>query len=80
MCALVAGDGGAGKSILMQIAATCVANGKPFVGKTVEKGPALYVTAEDPEEVVHIRQERINNALGLSMEEAARAALRDERR
>lgn len=72
MCALVAGEGAAGKSILMHTAATCVANGKSFMGHAVEQGPALYITAEDDEDVLHNRQERINGTLGLSMEEASK--------
>lgn len=69
---LLAGDGGSGKSILLQLAATCVATGRPFLGYAVEQGPAFYITAEDPEPVLHLRQERINAALGLDMREATK--------
>ncbi len=68
---LLAGDGGSGKSILLQTAATCVAMGLPFLGREVTQGPALYVTGEDPEAVIHGRQARINKALGLEMGDLA---------
>lgn len=64
---LLAGDGGSGKSILMQVLATCVALGKPFAGYAVDPGPSLYVSAEDPADILHIRQDRINRALGVTM-------------
>ena len=68
---LLAGDGGGGKSILMQMAATCIAIDQPFLGRAVAAGPALYITGEDPEAVVHSRQERINRALGIEMADLA---------
>lgn len=68
---LLVGDGGSGKSILSQLMATCKAMGLPFLGRAVERGRALYITAEDTDDVVHARQERINRALGLTMEDLA---------
>jgi hypothetical protein len=62
----VAGLGGAGKSILLQLAATCIAEGLPFLGKTTLQGAAAYVTGEDDENTLHHRQARINDLLGLN--------------
>jgi RecA-family ATPase len=68
---LMAGDGGGGKSILMQTAATCIALGQTFLGRTAAAGPALYLTAEDTDAIVHARQARINRALGIGMADLA---------
>lgn len=65
-CTLLAGDGGSGKSILSQTMATCVATGRAFLGRAVNRAPALYLTAEDPDEILHSRQDRINKALGVT--------------
>jgi len=61
----IAGLGGAGKGILMQIAATCTASGLPFLGKDVRQGPVAYYGCEDDDDVLHHRQARINELLGL---------------
>jgi RecA-family ATPase len=45
--ALVAGDGGIGKSTLMQHLATCCVMGAPWLGFHVEKGAALMLACED---------------------------------
>jgi RecA-family ATPase len=69
---IVAGAGGAGKGILMQTAATCIASvDKPFLGRATEHGRAVFITAEDPEHIVHARQERICKALDISIEDLA---------
>lgn len=68
---LLVGDGGSGKSILLQMAATCKAAGLPFLGRPVERDRALYITAEDTDDVVHARQQRINQALGITMQDLA---------
>lgn len=64
---VLGGDGGAGKGVLLQTAATCVAAGLPFLGHATRQGGAVYVSAEDPEGVLHARQARINADLGLDM-------------
>jgi AAA domain len=45
MGALVA-PAGVGKSTVAQLLATCVAEGRPFLGRPVLTGPAIYVAAE----------------------------------
>jgi hypothetical protein len=64
---VLGGDGGAGKGVLLQTAATCVAAGLPFLGHATRHSSAVYVSAEDPEGVLHARQARINADLGLDM-------------
>jgi RecA-family ATPase len=68
---VVGGDGGAGKGILLQTAATCIAGRVPFLGISTRWGAAVYVTAEDPDSALHGRQVRINKALGVRMEDLA---------
>jgi RecA-family ATPase len=62
---LIAGDGGAGKSILCQLLVTSVAAGLPFLGRTVMSGPAVFITGEDDLDVLRSRQRRICEALAL---------------
>lgn len=65
--AYLTGAGGAGKSLLAQILATCVAVGMPFMGIACEQKPSLYVTCEDDEDELHRRQAAICNGLGIHM-------------
>jgi AAA domain len=66
MVTLLSSIGGAGKTLLMQLAGTTVAAGTGrFLGKRTVVGKAAGVFAEDPEPVLHIRQPRINGSLGI---------------
>jgi hypothetical protein len=62
---LVAGDGGAGKSILCQMLSTCVAVGAPFLGRATMQGRAVFITGEDDQDVLRMRHSRICQTLGL---------------
>jgi RecA-family ATPase len=62
---LIAGDGGAGKSILCQLLSTCVAAGRPFLGRAVMSGPAVFISGEDDQDILRNRQARVCKALGL---------------
>jgi hypothetical protein len=62
-------DGGAGKSLLGQTVMTCIALGRPFLDRTVVSGSAAGIFAEDPDNVLHLRQRRINSVFDTSMEE-----------
>ena len=64
---LVAGDGGAGKSILCQLLATCVAAGSPFLGRATMQGRAVFTTGEDDQDILRFRQQRICEALDLDL-------------
>lgn len=63
---LLGGHGGAGKSIVGLALAAHVAGGEhTWAGHRVEDGRALYVSLEDPGEVVRFRLRRIVEAYGL---------------
>lgn len=73
MTTLLVGDGGAGKTLLMQTAITCVVNDIPWLGKAPTPGTAAGVFAEDIEAVLHNRHHRIKEAFGLTDEQVAGA-------
>jgi RecA-family ATPase len=66
---LLGGQDGVGKSLLGQQLATSAAAKVPFLGLPVERVKALYLTCEDPLEELQRRQEAINRAQGLTMEQ-----------
>ncbi len=59
------GTGGIGKSLLAQIAATCVVTGRDFFGAAVDPAPVIGIFGEDDDEELQRRQWRINQAFGL---------------
>lgn len=65
---LLVADGGVGKSLLQQTLMTCIPTGHLFLGRVTAPGSAAALFAEDPEGILHHRQMRINEALGLEME------------
>ena len=69
MVTLFVADGGAGKSLLAQLAMACFPTGKCFLGKTTKPGAAVGIFAEDPDQVLHIRQVRINKLIEIDMED-----------
>ena len=71
MTTLFVAQGGSGKTLLGQTALTCVAAGLPFLGRDVLPGLAIGLLLEDPDEVLHLRQARINQALGVDYDELA---------
>ena len=64
---LLGGQDGVGKSLLAQQMATCAAAGLPFLGIEIEHVKAIYITCEDSSDEMHLRQESINAALGITM-------------
>jgi RecA-family ATPase len=50
----------------MQTLATCITAGLPVLGRTVIRSPVAYYSCEDDDDVLHHRQARINDLLGLS--------------
>lgn len=64
---LLTGPGAAGKSLMTQQLATCVAMGRPFLGTTVTGCRALYITCEDDLDELHRRQKSICAALNMSL-------------
>jgi RecA-family ATPase len=61
------GPGSAGKSLLAQQLATCVALGVPFMGVSTRQSNAMYLTCEDDLDELHRRQVGICGALGVDM-------------
>jgi RecA-family ATPase len=53
------GDGGTGKSTLLQQLAAAGADGAPLFGRRVAPGPVIYVNAEDDADELHRRMDRI---------------------
>lgn len=64
---LLGGQDGVGKSLLAQMLGTCAASGRDFLGLPIERCRAIYITAEDPSDELHRRQEPINESLGIGM-------------
>jgi RecA-family ATPase len=72
MVTLLTSQGGAGKTMLLQMAGTIVAaGGMRFLGKATLTGRAAGVFAEDPESVLHVRQPRINEFLRIDYDRIA---------
>jgi hypothetical protein len=66
MVTLLTSVGGAGKTLLMQMATTAIASSNlSFLGKRCLIGKAAGVFAEDPETMLHLRQTRINDQWGI---------------
>lgn len=64
---VLGGDGGAGKSQLLQSVASCVALGAACLGRATHFGRAVYLSAEDPDAVLHSRQQRIAAEMQVDM-------------
>ena len=73
--ALVAGDGGIGKSLLMQQLATCAVLGRPWLGLGLQRGRALVLACEDDGDELHRRQWSINESLDVEMADVLDAGL-----
>lgn len=67
MVTLLVGHGGAGKSMVAQTAMTAIASASDVFGRATVPGTAAGLFAEDPDGVLHARQERINRHLGIDM-------------
>ncbi len=65
------GDGGVGKTLLAQQLATAVASGRGFLGLSPRAGAVLGLFCEDDVDTLHMRQDGINRALGISYRELA---------
>ena len=64
---LLSGDGGTGKSLLALQLAFAVASETKWLGKAVTAGRALFVSAEDEQDELHRRLERITRAQGFKL-------------
>jgi RecA-family ATPase len=66
---LFSGEGGTGKSILELTKDIAHVTGKDWLGSMPERGPAIYVGAEDDEKELHIRLASIAKHYGVTFEE-----------
>jgi len=73
--AMVSGDGGIGKSLLMQQLCSSSALGRDWLGFDVKSGPALMLACEDDGDELWRRQARINMDLCCSMNEVGEGGL-----
>jgi hypothetical protein len=72
MVTLLTSVGGAGKTLLLQTACTAIGGGQQtFLGKAAVVGKATGLFAEDPDDVLHLRQSRINEYLGTDYDQLA---------
>lgn len=62
--AMLSGDGGLGKSLLMQQLCTSAALGRAWLGLSTQKCKTFAMFCEDDEDELHRRQERINEHYG----------------
>ncbi|GLI99146.1 AAA family ATPase [Sphingobium sp. BS19] len=66
---LLTGKGAAGKSLVSQQQATCIALGLPFLGVETIQTNAIYITCEDDTDELHRRQIAICASLGVKIED-----------
>lgn len=72
---LVAGDGGMGKSLVMQQLCTCAALGRPWLGLSCQPGRALFFSCEDDKDELWRRQYDICRSMGVSLGDVGEAGL-----
>lgn len=73
---LISGDGGIGKSLLVQLLCAIASLGRgSWCGFKVQPGKALMIACEDDHDELWRRQQAINRHLGCDMDEIAEAGL-----
>jgi RecA-family ATPase len=72
---MLSGDGGKGKSLLMQQLLSSAALGRDWLGLGVASGKGLLISCEDDEDELWRRQEKINNDLLCSMTDVCEGGL-----
>ncbi len=72
---MISGDGGIGKSLLAQQLATCCVLERPWLGRSIVGGRALYLACEDDHDELWRRQADINRHLEVEMTDVAEAGL-----
>ncbi|EYD71581.1 Replicative DNA helicase [Rubellimicrobium mesophilum DSM 19309] len=73
---LFSGDGGTGKSLLAQQLGIGVATNSGWLGMPVKAGRVIFISAEDDEDELHRRTDRILRATGRSYDDLAGLTLR----
>ena len=64
---LITGNGGVGKSLLVEQLGIAVAVGREWIGTLPERGPVVFVSAEDDLDELHRRVVAIANAQGIDI-------------
>lgn len=70
------GDGGAGKSLLALQLAASTALGKPWIGRSIAAGEALFISAEDDKAEIHRRLADIVRAEDVTLADLDRLTIR----
>lgn len=73
---LLGGDGGTGKSLLALQLAFAVATGGAWIGRSVARGGALFISAEDDKDEIHRRLLDIARASGVALDNLTSLTLR----
>ncbi|MFC0812565.1 AAA family ATPase [Paracoccus panacisoli] len=73
---LFGGDGGTGKSLLALQLAVSAATGRAWINEGVPKGRALFLSAEDDDDELHMRLADICRAMGLRLADLGSLTLR----
>jgi RecA-family ATPase len=74
-CVLFSGEGGAGKSIIGLHECAAHVLGREWLGTPPERGPALFVDAEDEEDVIHRRLAAICSHYGVKFADLIKRGL-----
>lgn len=72
---LLTGQGGVGKTLLMQQLSVATVLGRDWIGELPEPGPVLFITAEDDNDELHFRYDRIAAHYGATFNELADGGL-----
>lgn len=73
---LFGGDGGTGKSLLALMLAVSAATGRAWLNMGVPKGRALFLSAEDDDDELHIRLDTIRRQMRLEWSDLAGLTIR----
>jgi RecA-family ATPase len=68
---LLTGHGGVGKTLLMQQLSAATVLGRDWIGELPEPGPVLFITAEDDEDELHFRYNKIAKFYDVSFDQLA---------
>jgi RecA-family ATPase len=72
---LLSGDGGVGKTLLMQQLSVATVLAKDWIGEMPKRGPVLFITAEDDEHEMQQRYFKLARHYGVTFAELADAGL-----
>ena len=73
---LLGGDGGTGKSLLALQLCVAVATGTAWLGRPVQQGGVIFISAEDDDDELHRRVDDILRSAGLTYDAVAGMTLR----